>query len=74
MAVINVRLTDEEVSQLNDYQKLLEEQFGVGVRVTQRTVIVKALEALGNTLNRAEKPQTQPETAHSGEKEEHGRR
>ncbi len=46
MPNFNVRLSDDQVAEIERYRAVLQETFGSSVRVTQRTVVMEALKQL----------------------------
>lgn len=55
---LNIRLTPAELDQIEQLRTRLQEQLGPTVRVTQRTVILTALERLEAHLAKLEKDRT----------------
>jgi hypothetical protein len=50
MGMLNIRLSDDESRQIERFRQRLQEQYGTKVRVTQKTVILTALEHLETAL------------------------
>jgi hypothetical protein len=52
--ILNVRLTPEESAMLEHYRERLQHRYGNKVRVTFKTVVLEALETLGQRLERTD--------------------
>jgi ribosomal protein L10 len=62
MAMLNIRLNDEEAQQIEAFRQTLQEHYGSKVRVTQKTVILTALETLSEKLEELKEGPPQQET------------